>query len=92
MPAKQGILAALVFLGAIGPSLADDRIAATNYYAAYYDGKVGPVADGYWGHNGKVFWYQDRSGTWHQDDGTHFQRDAAAGFTLFHGSGVSRQH
>jgi hypothetical protein len=94
MPAKYGIsaLAALVWLGAVGPSLAEDRISDTNYYAAYYDGKYGPVTVGYWGRHGKFFLYQDRSGRWHQDDGTHFQHDTAAGFMMFHGSGASRQH
>ena len=85
-------LAVLTWLGAIAPGLAEDRIPDTNYYAAYYDGKYGPIADGYWGRHGKFFWYKDRSGQWHQDDGSHFQHDAANGFTIFHGSGVSRQH
>jgi len=94
MPAKQSLfaIAAVFFLGTAGPSLAQDRISDTNYYAAYYDGKYGPIADGYWGRHGKFFWYRDRSGQWHQDDGSHFQHETAAGFTVFHGSGASRQH
>jgi len=93
MPAKQGTLALLIWLGAAGPSLAvEDRIPDTNYYAAYYDGKYGPIADGYWGRHGKFFWYKDRSGQWHRDDGTHFQHEAAAGFTKVNGSGIARQH
>jgi hypothetical protein len=94
MPARSSVfaIAALTVLGAIGPSFAEDRISGTNYYAAYYDGKYGSVADGYWGRHGKYFWYRDHSGQWHQDDGGHFQHEAAAGFTMFHGSGASRQH
>jgi hypothetical protein len=94
MPAKHGLsaLAALIWLGAAAPSLAQDRVSDTNYYAAYYDGKYGPIADGYWGRDRKNFWYKDRSGQWHQDDGSHFQHDAANGFIMVHGSGAARQH
>lgn len=92
MPARQWTLAALILLGAAAPSLAQDRISGSNYYAAYYDGKYGPIADGYWDRDRKFFWYRDRSGQWHQDDGSHFQHDAASGFTMVHGSGAARQH
>jgi len=86
-------LTALISMGGIGSRLAaEDRIPETNYYAAYYDGKYGTIADGYWGRHGKFFWYKDRSDQWHRDDGAHFQREAAIGFTIIHGSGIARQH
>ena len=71
---------------------ADDAISRTNYYAAYYDGHYGPITDGYWGRHGRYFWFKDQRGNWHQGDGSHFQRDAANGFALIHGSGAARSH
>ena len=89
---SASIVVVLVTIGAIPYAGADDKIAATNYYSAYYDGHYGEIVDGYWGRHGKFFWYKDLGGTWRQDDGSHFQHEPATGFVMVHGSGIARQH
>jgi hypothetical protein len=69
------------------------RVAANDYYDAYYDGQEGPFADGYWGTDGH-FWFEGgtASDIWERDDEGHFRRTPAPGFKLVHGTGMQREN
>jgi hypothetical protein len=68
------------------------RIAANDFYDAYYDGSYGTFTDVYFGQDGH-YWYLSQDGRiWARDDGGHFRRTPAEGFALVRGTGVQREN
>jgi hypothetical protein len=53
-------------------------------YNGFYDGYYGPFNGGYWSDGGFYYWDAGRR-NYRFDHGGHFRREAAPGFTSFHG-------
>jgi hypothetical protein len=68
------------------------RVAANDFYDAYYDGAYGTFTDVYWGQDGR-YWFLSQDGrNWVPDKEGHFRRTPATGFVLVRGTGVQRQN
>jgi hypothetical protein len=68
------------------------RIAANDFYDAYYDGSYGTFTDVYWGQDGR-YWFLSLDGrNWVPDEAGHFRRMPAPGFVLVRGTGAHREN